>query len=72
VDDRHDLYGSHFFEDYEKVMFAQTGWNKVLEQTQANWVLVQKSSALETMLEQTPGWKLIHGDGTAALFHHEM
>ena len=35
VDDRHDLYGSHFFEDYEKVMFVQTGWNKVLDEKQA-------------------------------------
>jgi hypothetical protein len=68
VDDRHDLYGSQFFEDYEKVTLVQLGWDKVLEQKHANLVLIQRNSALETMLGQTPGWKLIHGDDTAVLF----
>jgi hypothetical protein len=68
VDDRHDLYGSHFFEDYEKIMFVQTGWNKLLDEKNVNWLLLQKNSALGTILGQTPGWKLIHGDGTAVLF----
>ena len=68
VDDRHDLYGSHFFKDYEKVMFVQAGWNKLLDEKNVNWLLLQKNSALETILGQTSGWKLIHGDGTAVLF----
>ena len=34
-----------------------------------NWVLMQKNSSLGTILEQTSGWKLIHEDGTAVLFH---
>jgi len=68
VDDRHDLYGAQFFTDYEKVMFVQPDWNKVLDEKHVNWVLVQKDSSLGTILGQTPGWKLIHGDGTAVLF----
>jgi hypothetical protein len=68
VDDRHDLYGSHFFEDYEKIMFVQTGWNKLLDEKNVNWLLLQKNSTLATILGQTPGWKLIHEDGTAVLF----
>jgi hypothetical protein len=65
------LYGSHFFEDYEKIMFVQTGWNKLLDEKNVNWLLLQKNSALGTILGQTPGWKLIHGDGTAVLFQRE-
>jgi hypothetical protein len=72
VDDRHDLYGSQFFVDYEKVTLVQPGWNKVLDEEHANWVLVQKDSSLGTMLAQTPGWKLIHGDGTAVLFQRKQ
>ena len=68
VDDRHDLYGSRFFKDYERVMFVQTGWDKLLDEKNVNWLLLQKNSTLATMLGQTPGWKLIHGDGTAVLF----
>jgi hypothetical protein len=71
VDDRHDLYGAQFFEDYEKVFGVQPGWNKLLDEKHVNWILVQKNSSLGTILEQTQGWKLVHEDGTAVLFHRE-
>jgi hypothetical protein len=71
VDDRHDLYGDQFFEDYLKVVFVQPEWSKVLEEKHVNWVLVQKNSSLGTILGLTSGWKLIHQDGTAVLFHRE-
>jgi hypothetical protein len=68
VDDRHDLYGDQFFKNYLKVVFVQQGWEKVLDEQHANWVLVEKDSSLGTILGQTPGWELIHGDRTAVLF----
>jgi hypothetical protein len=71
VDDRHDLYGARFFKDYLKVVFVQPDWEKVLDEKHVNWVLVQKDSSLGTILGQTSGWKLIHEDGTALLFHRE-
>jgi hypothetical protein len=71
VDDRHDLYGDQFFEDYLKVVFVQPEWSKVLDEKHGNWVLVQKNSSLGTILGLTSGWKLIHEDGTAVLFHRE-
>jgi hypothetical protein len=72
VDDRHDLYGDQFFKDYLRVVFVQPGWNKVLDERRVNWVLVQKNSSLGTILEQTPGWKLIHEDETAVLFERRQ
>jgi len=69
VDDRHDLYGDQFFKDYLKVVFVQAEWSKVLDEKHVDWVLVQKNSSLGTILEQTAGWKLIHEDRTAMLFH---
>jgi hypothetical protein len=71
VDDRHDLYGDQFFEDYLKVVFVQPQWSNVLDEKNVNWVLVQKDSSLGTILGLTSGWKLIHEDGTAVLFHRE-
>jgi hypothetical protein len=32
---------------------------------------MQKNSSLGTILELTAGWKLIHEDRTAMLFHRE-
>jgi len=71
VDDRHDLYGDQFFKDYLKVVFVQPEWGKVLDEKHVNWILMQKDSSLGTILGQTSGWKLIHEDGTAVLFHRE-
>ena len=71
VDDRHDLYGDQFFKDYMKVVFVQPEWEKILDEKKVNWILVQKNSSLGTILGQTSGWKLIHEDGTAMLFHRE-
>jgi hypothetical protein len=71
VDDRHDLYGDQFFKDYLKVVFVQPDWEKVLDERHVNWVLMQKNSSLGTILELTPGWKLVHEDRTAMLFHRE-
>jgi len=71
VDDRHDLYGDQFFKDYLKVVFVQPDWQKVLDERHVDWVLMQKNSSPGTILGQTPGWRLIHGDGTAVLFHRE-
>jgi len=71
VDDRHDLYGDEFFKDYLKIVFVQPDWNKVLDERQVNWIVVQKNSSLGTILAQTQGWKLIHEDGTAVLFQRK-
>lgn len=71
VDDRHDLYGDRFFKDYLKVIFVQPEWSKVLDERHVNWVLMEKNSSLGTMLGLTPGWKLIHADGTAVLIHRD-
>jgi hypothetical protein len=71
VDDRHDLYGDQFFKDYLKVVLVHPDWSKVLDERHVDWVLVEKNSSLGTLLELTRGWKLIHQDGTAVLFHRE-
>jgi len=71
VDDRHDLYGDQFFKEYLKVVYVQPDWSKILDERRVNWILVQKDSSLGTILQQTAGWKLIHADDTAVLFHRE-
>jgi len=71
VDDRHDLYGDQFFKDYLKIVYVQEDWSKILDERHVKWILVQKDSSLGTMLKQTAGWRLIHADDTAVLFHRE-
>jgi hypothetical protein len=72
LDDRHDLYGDHFFEDYLKVVWVQPGWNKVLDERHVNWVLVPPQSTLANMLRLTQGWTAEHEDKTAVLFQRNQ
>jgi hypothetical protein len=69
VDDRHDLYGEEFLKKYLKVVHAEPGWEEILKQWDANWVLVPADSALSGLLQDAPGWKNVHRDNVAALFH---
>lgn len=68
VDDRHDLYGTEFLKDYVKVIQVLPDWQKVLDQNQLKQVLAPKDSSLANILRETPEWKEIYKDKTAALF----
>ena len=69
VDDRHDLYGEAFFKDYLKVIRVESGWEQTLSDWKANYVLVQKDSALASALKEKSVWKVVHQDETAVLLH---
>lgn len=69
VDDRHDLYGTQFIQDYLKIVLVQADWEKVLNEKQVNWVLVPAESSLANIMKLTPEWSVAHEDRTAVLFH---
>ena len=69
VDDRHDLYGSVFFKRYLTTIQVEPGWNTLLDDLRANWVLVPSESPLANILKETPSWAEVYGDKTGVLFH---
>ena len=69
VDDRHDLYGAQFLQDYLKIMLVQQGWERELDEKQVNWVLVPSESSLANIMRLTPEWTISHQDRTAILLH---
>jgi hypothetical protein len=68
VDDRHDLYGAEFLKRYLKIVHGEPGWELVLQDMKADWVLVGADSALASLLMDRAGWKVEYRDGTAVLF----
>jgi len=68
VDDRHDLYGEPYFRNYLKVVLVEPGWEQVLKDDRANWVLVPAESTLANILRQTPQWASVYEDRVAVLF----
>jgi hypothetical protein len=71
LDDRHDLYGEKFLQDYVKVVSVSPGWEAILDREQIHWVLAPSGSSLASILRQTPPWRLIHEDPTSLFFERE-
>jgi len=68
VDDRHDFYGEDFLNSYLKMVHAEPGWQKFLQEHPAHCVVVQKDSALANILTETAGWQSIYHDDVAVIF----
>jgi hypothetical protein len=68
-DDRHDLYGSQFFKNYLTITRVEPGWEQLLDQLDARWVLMPKNSSLSAALSEKAGWAIEYQDETAVLFH---
>src|SRR5579863_629180 len=62
VDDRHDLYGSKFFQQYLTTIHVEPGWSNLLDSMQVNWVLVPSGSPLANILKEMPSWKITYQD----------
>lgn len=71
VDDRHDLYGEEFFKNYLKVVRVEPGWDQVLRDDRANWVLVPAESTLGNILKEHPGWERVYEDEVGVLFRRK-
>jgi hypothetical protein len=67
ADDRHDLYGQQFFTDYSLLLHVEPGWEELLKQHNAGWVLVPETSPLDDALGHNADWSVEYGDSTAVL-----
>jgi len=67
ADDRHDLYGEQFFKNYLKLVRVEPGWEKVLQDNHAIWVLVPVNSALGGTLVERTNWIVVYRDDVAIL-----
>jgi hypothetical protein len=68
IDDRHDLYGEKFLEQYLQTVHVRPGWNQLLDRQRVNWVLAPTQSSLANILKESPQWKMEYEDRTAGLF----
>jgi hypothetical protein len=71
IDDRHDFYGEEFLKSYLKTIHVEPGWQDFLLQHPANALVIPKSSALASILLETPSWHAIYSDDVAIVFAPE-
>jgi len=56
IDGRPDMYGDALVEDYVKVVTIQSGWQGILDRYDVDLVIIERESALATVLRESPAW----------------
>lgn len=68
IDGRADVYGDTFIDGYLRVYQLREGWSVPLERYDVELVLIDRASALSTVLDESPSWDRSYADEIAAVF----
>ncbi len=69
VDGRTDLYGDVFLTDYIRAILGAEEWRSVLDEHAINLVVIQKATALATLLRDASStWQLLYEDDLTVIF----
>jgi hypothetical protein len=72
VDDRHDFYGDAYIQRYLKVIHVESGWEHVLDQWNAQLVVMPSKAKLSEALRGSKQWKTVFQDATASIFQRAL
>lgn len=68
IDGRADVYGDAFIEEYLEVYRVRKGWRDTLDKYEVDIVLIDRGSALATLLDEDGGWRKAYEDEVAVIF----
>ncbi len=71
VDGRTDLYDDQLLRQYLATIFAQQGWEDMLDEWRINTILIERNSPLAEVLRLTSGWKEVHSDSLSIIYVRE-
>jgi hypothetical protein len=68
VDGRCDFFGKEMSEEYVQILKGHFGWDTLMERYDFNAALVPSQSALASLLQLRPDWRVVETDNQAVLF----
>ena len=68
IDGRMDMYGEKKLKEYSDIIFFNTGWEKIIEKYNVNWMIIPTKSGHSRYLLVNDYWKLIYSDKVANIF----
>jgi hypothetical protein len=57
IDGRPDMYGDALVREYVQVVTIQSGWHDILDKYEVDLVIIERDSALATVLGESPTWR---------------
>ncbi len=68
IDGRPDMYGDALVEEYVDVLTIQSGWQDILDKHGVDLVIIEKESALATVLRESPAWRPVFSADVEEIF----
>jgi hypothetical protein len=68
ADDRFELYGRRFIQDYLAALQYGPAWQELLRQYEFEFVLIRPDVPLARVLAESTDWNTVHRDATAVLY----
>jgi hypothetical protein len=68
VDGRADVYGDAFLHSYRWVLDVTSRWGEPLDDYDVQYALLQRGTALATLLEESEAWVLTYDDALAVVY----
>ena len=68
IDGRADVYGDAFIQEYLEVYQVRRGWRDILDKHKVDLVLIDRGSALATLLDEDRDWQKAYEDELAVLY----
>jgi hypothetical protein len=71
ADDRFELYGRKFIQDYLNALQYGPAWEALSDQYAFEFVLIRPEAPLSRVLSESSEWQVVHRDTTAVLFRRD-
>jgi hypothetical protein len=69
-DGRLDFYGTAMFRTYDQIRGAEPGWQRILDDTGTDTMLVHADTPVARALRDEPGWRRTYADGRFVVFRN--
>jgi hypothetical protein len=71
IDGRADVYGDEFIFYYLRTYYGHERWRESLDDFDVEYVLIERSGVLVSLLLDAPEWRQIYEDDLARIFHRQ-
>ncbi|MCL7971820.1 MAG: hypothetical protein M8866_06990, partial [marine benthic group bacterium] len=68
LDGHADFFGEQLVREYMTVRQGYAGWGEILDRYGVDWTLTRRAAPVNQLLELSPEWELVEGDGVSALY----
>ena len=71
IDGRADVYGDDFIHNYQRTFSLKHDWPEPLEEFEVDYVLMESTHSLLTLLAESQDWEKVYEDPVASIYSRD-